>query len=127
MGFLPKEDRKLREIAGLSPKSKAAAELGLRGTLYGVHIRLKEQVIGMGRIIGDGGCFFQIVDVAVHPAHQGRGLGKRIMQLLMDYIQAHVPATAHITLLADGEAFRLYEQFGFELSEPVSRGMILRL
>lgn len=38
----------------------------------------------MGRIIGDGGTAFQIVDVCVHPAHQGRGLGKRIMAALTE-------------------------------------------
>ncbi|WP_373454357.1 hypothetical protein [Cereibacter changlensis] len=27
----------------------------------------------MGRLIGDGGCFFQIVDIAVDPSHQGQG------------------------------------------------------
>ena len=33
----------------------------------------------MGRVIGDGGLFFQVVDIAVEPAHQGRGLGKAIV------------------------------------------------
>ena len=25
----------------------------------------------MGRVIGDGGCFFEVVDIAVVPAHRG--------------------------------------------------------
>lgn len=32
------------------------------------------RAVGMGRVIGDGGCFFQIVDIAVDPADQGQGL-----------------------------------------------------
>ena len=49
----------LREAAGLSPKSMQAATRGLAGTWYGVHIRDATDTIAMGRIIGDGGCFFQ--------------------------------------------------------------------
>jgi len=32
-----------------------------------------------------------------------------------------------VTLLADGEATRLYEHCGFRLSAPRSQGMLLRL
>lgn len=118
--------QRLREICGLSPKGRAAAEAGLAGTWYGVSLMDDGQCIGMGWIIGDGGCFFQVVDIAVDPAYQGRGLGKRIMAALMEHFHTHAPASAHITLLADSEAHRLYSQFGFALSAPASRGMILR-
>ena len=36
--------------------------------------------VGMGRIMGDGGTAYQIVDVAIAPAFQGQGLGKAIMK-----------------------------------------------
>jgi len=63
----------------------------------------------------------------VKPALQGRGLGKRIMQSLMDELRQRAPAGAVVTLLADGEAHRLYRQFGFLPSAPASQGMLLRL
>ena len=78
--------RHLREAAGLSPKSLQAATLGLAGTWYGVRIRDAAETIAMGRIIGDGGCFFQVVDIAVLPAYQGQGLGTQIMAALMDHL-----------------------------------------
>jgi GNAT superfamily N-acetyltransferase len=49
----------------------------------GVHMRDATDTIAMGRIIGDGGCFFQVVDIAVLPAYQGQGLGTQIMAALM--------------------------------------------
>jgi hypothetical protein len=49
----------LREAVDLSPKSLQAATLGLAGTWYGVHMRDGTDTIAMGRIIGDGGCFFK--------------------------------------------------------------------
>jgi ribosomal protein S18 acetylase RimI-like enzyme len=117
----------LRGAAGLSPKSLQAATLGLAGTWYGVHIRDATDTIAMGRIIGDGGCFFQVVDIAVLPAYQGQGLGTQIMAALMDHLQSVAPPTALVSLLADGEAPRLYQKFGFTLSAPASVGMIRRL
>ena len=79
--------------------------------------------MGMGRIIGDGGLFFQVVDVAVEPAHQGKGVGKTIMGALISELRRRVPAEANVSLSADGEAYRLYEQFGFGATAPRSIGM----
>jgi len=33
----------------------------------------------MGRVIGDGGWYFHIVDMAVLPEHQRRGLGDAVL------------------------------------------------
>jgi hypothetical protein len=33
------------------------------------------ETVGMGRLIGDGGCYFHVVDMAVLPHHQRRGIG----------------------------------------------------
>jgi GNAT superfamily N-acetyltransferase len=72
--------RHLRKIAGLSPKTAEAAEKGLRGTIFAVLIELEGEIVGMGRLIGDGGCHFQVVDIAVVPRHQCKGIGTRIME-----------------------------------------------
>ncbi len=122
-----KNYRRLRVAAGLSEKTEEAASAGLINTYHGVSILLEDEIVGMGRIIGDGGCFFQVVDIAVVPEHQGKGLGKQIMAALMDYLKLNAPESAHVTLLADGEAHKLYSKFGFELSAPESQGMLLIL
>jgi GNAT superfamily N-acetyltransferase len=104
---------RLRAAAGLSPKSPVAAERGVSGTLYGVRVLCGGELVGMGRIVGDGGCFFFVVDIAVEPAHQRRGLGKRIMEALDAWLRSNAPETAHVALFADGEARHLYARFGF--------------
>lgn len=119
--------RRLRVEAGLSPKSEESARLGLPNTWFGVTLLQDGHPIGMGRIIGDGGTAFQIVDIAVHPAHQGKGLGKRIMTALMDHLHANAPAGAYVSLIADGDARHLYAQYGFEPVMPVSIGMWTRV
>jgi GNAT superfamily N-acetyltransferase len=79
----------------------------------------------VGRVIGDGGCFFQVVVIAVEPAHQRRGLGKLIMGEIMAFLGVHVPPSGHVNLIADGQAKELYAQFGFTPTAPHSSGMAL--
>jgi len=119
--------RQLRIAAGLSPKSADAAAAGLPNTIYAVVIRKDGEAVGMGRIVGDGGLFFQIVDIAVDPKHQKRGLGKRIVSALVDYLHKTALPGAYISLIADGEAHRLYSLFGFKPTAPLSIGMYLHL
>ena len=118
---------RLRRISGLSPKTEEGARAGLPNSFCGVLVRHDGAAVGMGRVIGDGGLFFQIVDIAVDPAHQGRGLGKAIMAALMETLKAQAPSDAYVSLIADGEAWRLYEQYGFKPTAPVSIGMAMKL
>ncbi|NBV18387.1 MAG: N-acetyltransferase [Janthinobacterium sp.] len=110
----------------MSAKSTAAAAKGLPNSLFAVQILQGDEVVGMGRIIGDGGCFFQVVDIAVLPAHQGKGLGKLIMREIMQFIETEVPQSAYVSLIADGQAQDLYAQFGFRHTAPASVGMALK-
>lgn len=118
--------RRLRTRSGLSDKAPQAAALGLAGSWYAVTVTAGASggPVGMGRIVGDGGCHFQIVDVCVLPEHQGRGLGRRIMAELTAELERRAPATAYVSLIADGEAHHLYRTFGFVETAPASIGMV---
>lgn len=104
---------RLRADAGMAPRTIEAARRGLPNTLYGVSLLRGGEVVGMGRVIGDGGCFFIVVDIAVTPSLQGQGLGKRIMAALDAWLRANAPTSAVVSLVADGDAKHLYAQFGF--------------
>lgn len=117
------EYRRLREVAGLTPRSREAAAAGLPNTCHAVVVEHAGRAVGMGRIVGDGALCFTMVDIAVEPGHQGRGLGKRIVGALMEALARGLSAEAHICLFADGEAHRLYAQYGFEPTAPASIGM----
>jgi len=119
----------LRIESGLSPKSDEAAAIGMQHSLCCVAIVDQmdgDQIVGMGRLVGDGACHCQVVDICVLPNHQKQGLGKLIMQKLSDYIENNFPTSCNISLIADGEAYRLYEQYGFTSVWPASRGMGLK-
>lgn len=119
--------RRLRKVSGLSEKTQEAAEAGLPNTWFGVTIQHDGRAVGMGRVIGDGGTAFQIVDIAVEPEHQGKGLGKQIMAALVGHIHAKAPPSAYISLIADGDARHLYAKYDFTPVMPASIGMALLL
>ncbi|MFI5782429.1 GNAT family N-acetyltransferase [Nocardia sp. NPDC051570] len=113
----------LRTACGLSAKSIEAAQLGLPNSWHGITVLHGGVPVGMGRIVGDGGCFFQVVDICVLPEHQGKALGRRIMQALTDELDRRAPSSAYVSLIADGDAHQLYRKFGFTDTAPASIGM----
>ena len=142
----PEDYNALRQASGLGSFSLAAATLGLPNSLFTIVLyhhpesphdattgppasnstpvkTLESEIIGMGRVTGDGGCFYQVTDICVLPSHRGKGFGKVIMAEIEKWLRENVPKSGFVALLADGDAYRLYEQFGFRLSAPASLGM----
>ena len=119
---------RIRLAAGLSRKTEVAATTGLKNSLFAVTVFYGGEPVGLGRVIGDGGCFFEIVDIAVLPEHQKKGLGKLIMDALITYIHEHAPESAYVSLMADHGTPDFYAKFGFTRAEaPHAAGMYLRL
>jgi GNAT superfamily N-acetyltransferase len=118
----------LRERAGLGPKRPDQAAPAVRQNWAAVHVVHEvDGPVGMGRVIGDGGWYFHIVDMAVLPRHQRRGLGDAILTALLDRIRAEAPPGAWVNLLADPPGRRLYARHGFTETAPASLGMALTL
>lgn len=118
--------RTLRSGSGLSGKTIEAAERGLPRTLFAVQVLDGASPVGMGRVVGDGGCFYQVVDIAVLKEHQGKGIGKMIMTEIVKYLEANVPESGYVSLIADGKAQNLYARFGFVHTAPSSVGMVFK-
>ena len=119
----------LRKRAGLSPKTREQAVAALPGSWAACHVvhEPSGETVGMGRVLGDGGWYFHVVDMAVLPDHQRRGLGDAILRALLERIRAEAPPGAYVNLLADGPGRRLYARHGFAETAPESIGMALML
>jgi ribosomal protein S18 acetylase RimI-like enzyme len=120
------EYNRVRQAAGLSVKDEIAAQQGLANTLYAVCIVYDEMTVGIGRVIGDGGLFYDIVDVAVVADHQQKGVGKMIMDALMSYIDAHARPSSIVCLMANKGIALFYEKYGFKVRDMDMPGMIIR-
>ena len=120
------EYNEVRRAVGLSVKDEIAAARGLSKTLFAVCVVHDEVVVGIGRVIGDGGLFYDIVDVAVAAQHQQQGVGKMIMDSLMSYIDANAPPSSLICLMANKGVAPFYEKYGFKARDADMPGMIIR-
>ncbi|KAK3489306.1 uncharacterized protein B0T23DRAFT_385164 [Neurospora hispaniola] len=124
--------RHLRSASGLTPRSVAQAAPVPSNSWYGCYITHDDnKPVAMGRIIGDGGWYFHIADMATLPEHQRKGLGDVVLKELLAYIARNAPCDEkegeypYITLFADGPGRRLYEKNGFKETAPRSTGMVL--
>ena len=81
----------------------------------------------MGRLLGDGGWYFHVIDMAVLPEHQRRGLGDVVLTALLDHVRNHAPHGAFVNLLADRPGVALYQRHGLVATSPTSDGMALYL
>ncbi|MBA4496067.1 GNAT family N-acetyltransferase [Paenactinomyces guangxiensis] len=73
--------------------------------------------VGFMRVVTDYATFSWVCDVIVHPDHRGKGLGKWMMQFLVEH-----PGVRHTHMtLGTRDAHGLYEQYGFERKEMMGR------
>lgn len=125
----PEDFAALRREAGLSQVTTEQAEHAVVGGWATVHVTHDDEgrAVGMGRLIGDGGWMFQVVDMAVLPGHQRRGIGDAVLAHLMQQIADRAPAGAYVSLMGDPPGRRLYARHGFIDDHEISAGMYRRM
>lgn len=89
------------------------AQKSLDQSIFGTVIQYQDKIVGMGRIIGDGAIYYYIQDIVVSPEHQNKGLGKLILETLMEYLSTHAPHKAFVGLFANEGTQGFYRKHGF--------------
>jgi GNAT superfamily N-acetyltransferase len=107
-----------------SPKiPRTVVERAIEGSLcFGVYYHSAQ--VGFARVITDKATFAYLADVFILEAHRGKGLSKRLMEV----IAAHPDLQGlRRFMLATKDAHLLYKQFGCtELANPAAIMEILR-
>lgn len=106
----------LRKSVGWAEIEKSQAQTGLDNTNYLITAMHNSNAIGMVRIITDGGYIVMIADVIVHPKYQGNGVGKHLMESVMQHIHSNLREgqSVFVNLMAVKGKELFYEKFGFE-------------
>lgn len=94
-------------------------------SLYTLYAYEADDLLGLVRVVGDGHSLILIQDLLVQPAYQRQGIGKQLMQAVLEKY-AHV---YQIQLTTDksekNQAF--YTSLGFvDLGQEQCRGMIFK-
>ncbi|MEX0289047.1 MAG: GNAT family N-acetyltransferase [Flavobacteriaceae bacterium] len=117
------EYQSLRASTGWGSIEDASVGKALKKDLFSVCIVHQKEVVGMGRVIGDGAIYFYIQDVIVLPEHKGKGMGSLIMEQIERFLLENAKANAFIGLMAATGVKDFYKRFGYLERPPQGPGM----
>jgi len=103
----------LREKVGWGNISKELAQKSLANSLFHIVITTQNNIVAMGRILGDGAMYYYIQDVIVDPEYQKQGLGHMLMKEIEKYLLKHAKLGATISLLAAKGKEDFYQHYGY--------------
>ena len=113
------EYMEMRRLVEWSEFPMEQAVEGIMHSAYLCVLRKEGKVIGLARVITDFGYVVYIADVIVHPEYQGQGLGRKLMNNIMDYIKSQMKPgyKKMVSLMAAQGKEEFYKKFGF-VSRP---------
>jgi len=101
---------RLYRIAPLGDKKPDDLKRAFSHSMFKCFVLERGALIGAGRAVADGVDCSYICDVAIHPGHQGRGLGTAIVAKLKELSAGH----RKIILYANPGKEGFYRKLGFK-------------
>ena len=91
------------------------ARTALDNSLFTVVAMRENRPVGMARVVGDGGYVYFICDVIVRPSCQSQGLGRRIIEQVLSWLECQVDEgeTIMVNLMSALNKEPFYEKLGF--------------
>jgi ribosomal protein S18 acetylase RimI-like enzyme len=111
----PEEYNQLRQSVGWGIYERNVILQTLPHSLYCVCTVKDGEIIGMARIIGDGGIAYYIQDVIIKPEYQRQGIGTLLIDKIMEYIRIHANNNSVIGLMAAKDKEPFYTPYGFTI------------
>lgn len=105
-------------VWGTPPALKQVC-LAMENSAFRVSVFYNDKIVAMARMIGDMGLCYYIKDVVVHPDYQKKGIGRRLINELLDFIKSNGISGTEIfvELCAMPDKIPFYEKFGFSANE----------
>lgn len=107
------EHARLFERVGWPWYGEEATRSALAGSLFGAVALRGPEIVGMGRVVGDGTVFFYLQDIIVDPVVQRLGIGASLVSALLARARERRAATSFLGVFATPMAVDLYERHGF--------------
>ena len=117
------ELEQLLQSVGWSRRPTRRVKKALDNSLLKVGLWQHDQkfprLIGFARCTGDASLQATVWDVAIHPVHQGFGLGKQLMEYVLKNL--HEMGIDRVILFADPGVVTFYKSQGWQLEPKGSR------
>ncbi len=117
---------RLRIQTGFAEIPIEHAQKALQNGLINVSAIYNGELVGMGRLVGDGAMYWYLQEIIVLPEFQGKGIGTMIVNHLVDY--AKVSSTTGKFTTIGGVSAKgkepFYEKMGFDIISNGIRKMI---
>lgn len=114
----------LKAVTGLPEVEISAIATALNRSVLSLLARDdNDRLIGMGRVVGDGAFYFQLVDIMVAASHLDQGVEEMIVSELLSRLAKIAPSGAEVTVITDVPGIKLYQHAGFKLLYPDRYGM----
>lgn len=111
------EYQNLRKSLHCDPVSDEAVQRGLAHSLFAVCAVQDDEVVGCGRVVGDGGMYFFIQDLMVLPGNDREGIEECLMDEIMHYLKKAAPPNAIFCIKGCALQKGRCRQFGFKPDE----------
>lgn len=125
----PEEANHLRGSIGFRRIAPAQLSAGLAGSRRIAAAYDGDQVVGMARLLWDGGMVALITDVIVSPEYQGKNLERELVTKLLDFLrnQLRPGFGIQVDVKAWGQQEALYTELGFQTSTKEQRGVPMHI
>lgn len=117
---------RLRIAAGFAEVPVEHARKALQNGLINVSAIYNGELVGMGRLVGDGAMYWYLQEIIILPKYQRKGIGTMIVNHLVDYAKAN-SVTGKFTTIGGVSAKGkepFYEKMGFEIISNGIKKMI---
>lgn len=117
----PAQIEKLRVAVGWDSLHRKY-QTALEKTFAHYSVLEQQELIAFARVISDGAIYALIVDVMVRPDFQTRGLGKNMLEFVLEDLK--LAGIRSVNVVFDARLEKFYESLGFEI---LKGGMIKNL
>jgi ribosomal protein S18 acetylase RimI-like enzyme len=108
----PEDFVRLRTATGFADIPLEHARKALQNGLINVSAIKDGELIGMGRLVGDGAMYWYLQEIVVLPKYQRQGIGAQ----LLEFAKEKYDCRFLWTLEKNKEAIHFYETHGFNLN-----------
>ncbi|MBQ0163172.1 MAG: GNAT family N-acetyltransferase [Treponema sp.] len=124
------EYKDLRNTTSWTKLTDTQIEKLIKNSAFKVRAKVDGKTVGMGRVLFDFGYTAYLADIIVAPEAQGKGIGRKIVERLIQLVKENVAVTdfLNFSLMAAQGKSGFYEKLGFTKREEANGyGMVMRI